>query len=699
MCARAPLRVLAVMAMAIAAIATLPPRARAQDKKFWAVLVGVSKFQKLDAAQQLEYADKDAEAFAKFIQSPRGRAFPKENIKLLLNQDATNAQLRTALASWLKRSSKAEDVIYIFLATHGMVDKEEPRRTYLLTNEADPEDLYDTTMSMNDLSDIISNRLKNVGRIVLFADACRSGKLGAGIGGDIQKGASGNQELVGLLASRAREFSQEGKQFCNGHGAFTCFLLKGLDGAADTDKDGTVTAGELIKYLRDQVAKATSDKQNPQEFGEFDPGLPMAFADKPGIDLGIADLFSPWRKLPELLASLQAGLNLPITFMRYDFQQAIKDQRLLPPKIQNAWEQYQQMVKSNIPKAELENTRDELAVALEEEGQKVVQTYLRGDASPLSAADYRIGEQCFARAASLNPEEKKLRAKERFCAGRALLLEDRPREAEFVLREAVQIDPQGPYSHNALGIVYTQLRRIDEAEKEFRAAFDGAPHWAYPHYNLAFAYTKVDRFREAEAEYKAAIERGPKYAYIYVNLGELYQNRLHRQEDAEKAYRKAIELNPGDPYAYNMLGLLLKDRGDLAKAEAAFRDGIKADPKTVKVRVNLALLLIDRNRKDEAEQVLREAVTLAGTNPQPHLELGDLLADRGKLDEAEAEYLFVAAAQPTDLRVLESLGDLHFKEKRYDEASREYRLAIANASDAAVKSRLDKKAKAAEKAK
>jgi len=162
--------------MAIAAIATLPPPTYGQDKKFWAVLVGVSKFQKLDASQQLEYADKDAESFAKFIQSPRGRSFPKENIKLLLNQDATNAQLRTAMASWLKRSSKAEDVIYIFLATHGMVDKEEPRRTYLLTSEADPEDLYDTTMSMNDLSDIIANRLKNVGRIVLFADACRSGK-------------------------------------------------------------------------------------------------------------------------------------------------------------------------------------------------------------------------------------------------------------------------------------------------------------------------------------------------------------------------------------------------------------------------------------------------------------------------------------------------------------------------------------------
>src|SRR5258708_3941698 len=107
--------------------------AQAQERKLWAVVMGVSKFQKLAAAQQLQFADKDAESFAKFIQSPRGRGFPKDNVKLLTNAEATNAQLRTSLSSWLKRNSKADDIIYIFLATHGMVDNEEPRRTYLLT--------------------------------------------------------------------------------------------------------------------------------------------------------------------------------------------------------------------------------------------------------------------------------------------------------------------------------------------------------------------------------------------------------------------------------------------------------------------------------------------------------------------------------------------------------------------------------------
>jgi tetratricopeptide (TPR) repeat protein len=678
---------------------TLP--AHAQSGNRWAVVVGVSKFQKLDTAQQLEFADKDAESFAKFIESPRGRAFPKENVKLLMNEAATTAQLRTALASWLKRNSKAEDMIYIFLATHGMVDKEEPRRTYLLTNEADPEDLYDTTMSMNDLGDIISTRLKSAGRIVLFADACRSGKLGAGIGADLQKGASGNQEIVGLLASRAKEFSEEGKQYCNGHGAFTCYLLKGLNGEADADKDGTVTVGELIRYLRDKVAQATKDKQTPQEFGEFENTLPMSFVDKPGVDLGFTEIMFPtgfpntWHRFPSLWAALEIRPNLALDYLRAGFQQAIQDGRLLAPKLQNAWDQYRQLLQSNAPQAEKEDAREALAVSLEDEGQKILQTYLRGDASPLTAQDYRAGESYFARAAELDPEEKKLQAKARFCAGRALLFEKRLSDAEAALRDSVRIDPGGAYAHNALGKCYTDMGRSDEATREFRAAFDNAPRWAYPHFNLAITYVQARRYREAEQEYKSAITLGPNYAYLYINRGALYLEQLHRQDDAEKDFRKAAEL--GDPQGYTWLGLLYGKRGDLRLAETNFRKAMELAPNNVLARVDLAQLLYDQNRKDEAEQVLHAAAQLDLHDPNPHFRLADLLAERGKLDDAEVEYIVVVGLLPDDPLGREHLADLFVKQKRFDEAAAEYTQAMKLAKDPADRARIERKEKAAEK--
>ena len=62
-------------------------------------------------------------------------------------------------------------------------------------------------------------------------------------------------DLFGLLASRPTELSSEGPQFGGGHGAFSYFVIKGLDGAADDNKDGVVDANELIQYVTAEVPR------------------------------------------------------------------------------------------------------------------------------------------------------------------------------------------------------------------------------------------------------------------------------------------------------------------------------------------------------------------------------------------------------------------------------------------------------------
>jgi uncharacterized caspase-like protein len=72
------------------------------------------------------------------------------------------------------------------------------------------------------------------------------------------------------MAARPTELSREGPEFGGGHGAFTYSLLKGLEGAADTDHDGFVTAGELIDFVTTDVSKSTGGKQHPRDFGNMD---------------------------------------------------------------------------------------------------------------------------------------------------------------------------------------------------------------------------------------------------------------------------------------------------------------------------------------------------------------------------------------------------------------------------------------------
>ncbi|MCQ2078053.1 MAG: hypothetical protein MJZ20_13685 [Bacteroidaceae bacterium] len=50
---------------------------------------------------------------------------------------------------------------------------------------------------------------------------------------------------------------------------FTQYLVKGMKGAADTDKDRIVTAKEIFTYVSKHVSERTHKKQNPVNLGKF----------------------------------------------------------------------------------------------------------------------------------------------------------------------------------------------------------------------------------------------------------------------------------------------------------------------------------------------------------------------------------------------------------------------------------------------
>ena len=55
------------------------------------------------------------------------------------------------------------------------------------------------------------------------------------------------------------------------HGVFSYYLMKAMEGDADANKDGRITAGELQEYLAEMVgrqAMGMSRRQQPQLFGD-----------------------------------------------------------------------------------------------------------------------------------------------------------------------------------------------------------------------------------------------------------------------------------------------------------------------------------------------------------------------------------------------------------------------------------------------
>jgi uncharacterized caspase-like protein len=85
-----------------------------------------------------------------------------------------------------------------------------------------------------------------------------------------------------LTASRPTEVSLELPEL--GHGIFTYYLVQGLKGAADLNRDGIVSLQELYEYLELQVSRksrAVGGNQHPVMKGELEGILPLVKVSPP----------------------------------------------------------------------------------------------------------------------------------------------------------------------------------------------------------------------------------------------------------------------------------------------------------------------------------------------------------------------------------------------------------------------------------
>lgn len=254
--------------------------------KTYALVVGVSNYAKLPHDLWLQYPEADAKTFAEYLASPRGGALPPGRLLMLTNEKATTAAVRHAFQSFLKTGPTSEDTVFILIAGHGAVDNS---GAYILTFDSDPQNLAGTALSMAELHTAVEEELGRAAQVIFLADVCRAatiaGQKTASIGSVVEKLGESAGEMLGLMASRPTELSLEGPEFGGGHGAFTYSVLKGLEGAADQDHDGFVSAGELIDFVTADVPRLTRNKQHPRDFGNMDNSVKLSDLSKPGIPL------------------------------------------------------------------------------------------------------------------------------------------------------------------------------------------------------------------------------------------------------------------------------------------------------------------------------------------------------------------------------------------------------------------------------
>ncbi|HNH85375.1 MAG TPA: caspase family protein, partial [Acidobacteriota bacterium] len=193
--------------------------------------------------------------------------------------------IRTALNA-IARNALAEDLVVIFLSSHGSPGKADlVGEGYLVTYDTEIADLYATAFPMRDFTRDVKQRIQ-AQRKVVFLDTCYSGQANAEGGKGIQMvGELQNQtaqDLCGfgsvvITSSSPHEQSWESPALQNGY--FTYFLIQAL-----RQENGYLSIDKVFSFLQDTVPQTVRKEKEATQTPRI---MPQPLREAAEIKIGV----------------------------------------------------------------------------------------------------------------------------------------------------------------------------------------------------------------------------------------------------------------------------------------------------------------------------------------------------------------------------------------------------------------------------
>jgi hypothetical protein len=233
--------------------------------QIYALIVGVATYNHMPS---LKYTDDDAYQLYAFLRSPEGGAIPDDNIKILIDDAATQKTIRKELASIAARADK-NDVVMLYMSGHGLDGAYVPSDF----------DGHKNHIPYGDILNVLNTSAAN--HKLFITDACHSGSMIASartpLNVAIDNFYNAYNTIDGgtaiMMSSKKEEVSLEYGGLRQG--IFSHFLIKGLKGNADKDGDKLINITELYNYVAANVKSYTANAQNPTITGDYDKSMPV----------------------------------------------------------------------------------------------------------------------------------------------------------------------------------------------------------------------------------------------------------------------------------------------------------------------------------------------------------------------------------------------------------------------------------------
>jgi len=213
------------------------------EGEYWAVVVGIGEYAHLDGDTGPN--DDDAKALHETLSHLWG----EDHVKLLVDGDATKADIRTAITRWLAPREEAGDTVVYFFAGHSLTDER-----YMLPYDCDSRPTSISGDELDGWLDTLDSK-----RVVVVLETCEAGKFT----GDLAE--PGRVILMSSEEDEASHGSDDGFVFPH-------YLMEALTSLEETDFNGDdqVSAEEIFEYVAPKVTCLLARYDIPQHPQLFD---------------------------------------------------------------------------------------------------------------------------------------------------------------------------------------------------------------------------------------------------------------------------------------------------------------------------------------------------------------------------------------------------------------------------------------------
>jgi hypothetical protein len=224
------------------------------------IVIGVGRFRESGIAR-VKYAARDAAVMARYLKSIGG--IPSKRVRTLVDTHALKSDLAEVLEEWLPEQVDPTTVVYVSVTGRGVVEATTGAVSMMLFDSTATSSarLYSLRRLQESLAKLPIQRA--VVMLDLSLEWAQGKEAADGIAPLWEQEGSGKEKIMWMVGNRS---VQEAGSYDPGrHGLFTYQLLKGLGGAADFDKNGTILARELCAYTKWQVRKVAQEQYGHEQ--------------------------------------------------------------------------------------------------------------------------------------------------------------------------------------------------------------------------------------------------------------------------------------------------------------------------------------------------------------------------------------------------------------------------------------------------